>query len=697
LTAPLWVPLRLVLDLAGLCADGLYNLVARRGWFPDLRPPGPLMRRLLGLPALLIFPLWVTVELLGQGLARMAERATTIGLAVLIPGLLLLPVHGLAGFLSGIETGSVWVMVHAAVLADSVVILALAGWLRLMERALPTQRGSRPALRLVAVGVPSFVVGLLGIPLAPVWIPSLGMVWVSRRLLHTLVVRPMGDQLANRRAAAVAVLSLGLILGIALLGLGVLRSLHAIPGLASAPTPWLLVLFGGLILFPLLLTLIGTDPRSVTRFESFVAMRYLRGRRSGGFVSAITLISIVGVALGVCALNVVLGVMSGFETDLREKILGTTSHVLVFNYEGSFGDFEDAVETVNSVAGVTGSTPFIYTELMLKSSAAVTGAVLKGIHAPTVGSATDLPAMIERGPDGLLEGRAEGQALLDQLDTPVDFDPSKHLRPEDADLPGIVLGSELSDSLRVSVGDRVFVVSPNPNPGPLGTMTATMKPFRVAGIFYSGMYEYDAKSSYISLSAAQDFLKMEEQVGGIEVRVDDIYAAGDIARGVQKALGYPFWTRDWMDLNRSLFSALKLEKLAMGIILTFIVVVAALNIISALIMVVLEKGREIAILKAMGSTPLRIMKVFMIEGLVIGFIGTTLGTALGWLICWALERYRFIPLKTDVYYLDRLPVEISWATFAVVAAAAVGISFAATLFPSQKAADLDPVEGLRYE
>ena len=426
-------------------------------------------------------------------------------------------------------------------------------------------------------------------------------------------------------------------------------------------------------------------------FESFVGLRYLKARKNQSFISAITLFSILGVMVGVCALVVVLSVMSGFEEDLKRKILGTNSHAVVLRYGGDIDDYETVMKEALEVEGVKAATPFIYSEVMLSSESTGSGVILKGIDPATVGAVTDLVESIREGLRGPVLNDDEKQKILDTVDAPMT---GLHGGPA---FPGIIVGEELAHSLRLFTGDIVTVVSPVGDIGPMGMRTPRMRRFMVAGIFRSGMYEYDAKFTYISLKAAQDFFAKGDAVTGIELKVDDIYRAREIAADVQSALGYPYWTRDWMSMNKNLFSALYLEKIVMGVILGMIIVVAALNIISTLIMVVIEKGKEIAILKAMGANGVQIMKVFMIEGLIIGFIGTTLGLALGFFICYILDQTQLIKLNPDVYYLDTLPVEISGSMFALVALAALAVSFIATLYPSWQAARQDPVEGLRYE
>ncbi len=463
--------------------------------------------------------------------------------------------------------------------------------------------------------------------------------------------------------------------------------------------PALLFLLGKFYVFAIRMLLDLRRPRTakalVSRsrgaFEAFVGLRYLKAKKSQSFISAITLLSIVGVMVGVCALVVVLSVMSGFEDDLKSKILGTNSHAVVLKYGGDIEDYREVRKKTLEVPDVVGSTPFVYSEVMLTTATLGSGVILKGIDPATVGTVTDLVKSMTVGLDGPLTSLEEKQRAIERLD------PGESGGEEPGALPGLLVGEELALTSHILVGDTVTVVSPLGDIGPMGTRVPRFRQFRVVGLFHSGMYEYDAKFTYTSLSAAQRFLSMGDAVTGIELKVDDIYLAKEIAQIVDATLGYPYWTRDWMSMNKNLFSALYLEKIVMAIILGMIIAVAALNIISTLIMGVIEKGKEIAILKTMGATGIQVMKVFMIEGLIIGFIGTTLGLILGFGLCYILDKTHLIRLNPDVYYLDTLPVQISASMFALVALAAMTISFLATLYPSWRASKQDPVEGLRYE
>ncbi len=427
-----------------------------------------------------------------------------------------------------------------------------------------------------------------------------------------------------------------------------------------------------------------------------------------------TLISIGGVAIGVWALTVVLSVMSGFEADLKAKILGAHAHGVVLKYgQNDFTEWRDARKKVLAVPGVAAATPFLYNEVMLAAGQNLTGTVVKGIDVVTVGTVTDLARNVEEGklewldraadiPTSRLPREKDLEKLLDQSG----LGPSKGLKEKAAPrpgpppggeaLPGIVIGRELSRSLRAFVGDTVNVVSPFGDLGPAGPQPKS-RPFRVAAVFYSGMYEYDSKFAYVSLPEAQRFFGTGDSVTGLELKVKDVDAARPVMRRVLTALdGYPYRVKDWGEMNRNLFSALMMEKVVMAVILGFIVLVASFIIIATLVMLVLEKTREIAVLKSMGAGLPSIMKIFVAEGLIIGAVGTAFGLLLGWGTCLLVDKVG-IPLDPEVYYISNLPVRMEPTQFALVALAAMALSYLATIYPATKAARLRPVDGLRSE
>jgi lipoprotein-releasing system permease protein len=412
-------------------------------------------------------------------------------------------------------------------------------------------------------------------------------------------------------------------------------------------------------------------------YELFIGLRYLKAKRKQTFVSLITFISIAGVMVGVTALIVVIAVMNGFKEDLRDKILGVTSHVVISRFDGNISKYDEVRAEVEEVSGVSAATPFIYTQVMISSRKAISGAVLRGIEPKTASKVINLPKNLRAGSLEELEAEKKPEGMRST--------------------PGIILGNELARNIGVSRGEPVTVISPLGRLTPLGRVPRSQT-FRVAGIFDSGMYEYDSTIAYVSLWAAQRFLGIGDRVTGIEVRVDEIYEADRVAKAIGKALdGYPYWSRDWMRMNKNLFSALKLEKIVMFIILTLIILVAAFNIVGTLIMVVIEKTRDIAILKSMGATRSSIMKIFMIEGAVIGLVGTLLGLLGGYTLCKLLATYKFIELPSDVYYISTLPVQMNPFDVALIALAAIVITLAASVYPAWQASRFDPAEAIRYE
>ena len=406
------------------------------------------------------------------------------------------------------------------------------------------------------------------------------------------------------------------------------------------------------------------------RFEWFVCLRYLKAKRKQSFISLISLISVAGVMVGVMALIVVLAVMTGFTSEFRDKILGINSHVVVQEMGGSFPGYREAANAIGKVAGVTGVTPYIYSQTMLTGGLGGTGAVLRGIDPASARQVLDIDRHMVAG----------------SLD---------HLAGADHGLPGIILGKELANQLRVTVGDRVKLISAAGPLTPMGVLPK-LKACRVVGIFNTGMYEYDSALAYVDLATAQEFFDLGDAVHGLEVRVADIDLADQVAGRIEQSLGPGYLAKDWMRMNKNIFSALRLEKTALSVIMALVVLVAAFNIVSTLIMVVMEKTKDIAILKSMGATSGSIMRIFMYEGLVIGLTGTLLGLAGGLTLCEILSRYQFIQLP-DVYPISTLPVKVLPWDVALISCAAVLITFLATLYPSYQAAKIDPAVALRYE
>lgn len=423
-------------------------------------------------------------------------------------------------------------------------------------------------------------------------------------------------------------------------------------------------------------------------YEFFISLRYLRAKRKQVFVSVITLISIAGILLGVAALIIVLAVMNGFETDLRNKILGINSHVVLMEYGGPLRDYERAMQKTGKVKGVVATTPFIYSQAMLKKGESATGVILRGLAYESAFNVINLGKMREGSIAFLAEKNRQ----------------SLKLSAESASMPGVVIGKELAKNMGIFIFDMVHILSPQGISTPLG-MAPRIKKFLVVGIFDSGFYEYDSTLAFLSLKDCQEFLNMGTLVTGLEIKVDDIYRADKIARTLERQLGFPYWARHWMEMNKNLFSALRLEKRVMFIILSLIVLVAIFNVITTLIMVVMEKSRDIAILKSMGATSGSIMKIFIYQGLTIGIIGTVLGCAVGLAIASHLEKislfienlFGFKILPGDVYYLSSLPSLVNYGDVLIIVVGTLAISLLATIYPSRRASRLDPAEALRYE
>jgi lipoprotein-releasing system permease protein len=421
-------------------------------------------------------------------------------------------------------------------------------------------------------------------------------------------------------------------------------------------------------------------------YEVTVSFRYLKSRRRQMFISLITLISMGGVAVGVMVLIVVLAVMSGFETSLKDKILGMNSHIWVLPQNTrEITNYREVVAKVQAIPHVTLAAPFTTHEVMLMAEGRVAGTIVRGID----------PSRKEQLEEFRRYFRDQDLQQLFATDG-----------SSDAEAPGrrLALGRELARNLLTFPGQTVLVNSPLGVLTPAGILP-NMRRFTVSATFETGMYEYDAKLALMALSQAQDLFDMGDAVHGIEVKVDDIYRVRQVAEAIQSTLGVAFWTRDWMQMNRNLFAALRQEKVIMFIILVLIILVAAFNIVSTLVMLVMEKRADIAILKAMGARNASIRRIFVVEGLVIGTVGTVLGCIAGLLFTWnlqtisgAVERLlgiQFFP--PDVYFIDQLPARIDVVDIGAIVLTALCVSFLATLYPAWNASKLDPVVALRYE
>ena len=392
----------------------------------------------------------------------------------------------------------------------------------------------------------------------------------------------------------------------------------------------------------------------------------------------------VGVMIGVMTLNIVLAVMTGFEEDLRDRILGFNPHIVISSLQGFVDGYADVVDEVRQVPDVVAVAPFVYGQVMVSAGQSVSGSLVRGVDPSLASAVVDIGAHLSFGELGQL---GQKQELTFQTEETV----------QTVQLSGVLVGHELARQLGVLVGDPINIISPlSTTPGPLGVIPR-VKRFMVVGVFDSGMFEYDSALIYMSLADAQQFFTLGEQVTGVEVKIHDVYQAQTVARELESVLGFPYTARDWTEVNSNIFAALKLEKVVYFIVLLLIVLVAAFNIIATLIMVVMEKRKDIAVLKSMGATGNAMSRVFIYKGLMIGVAGTLMGTLLGWIGCWLLDRYEFIELPKDVFYVSTLPVKMYAENFFIVGVASVLICLLATIYPARQAARLAPVEVIRYE
>ncbi len=406
-------------------------------------------------------------------------------------------------------------------------------------------------------------------------------------------------------------------------------------------------------------------------FEWFISFRYLRARHKQKFISLISLISVAGITMGVMALIVVLAVYSGFTNGLRDQILGINAHIIVQRLGGIIPEYTLYRDRIMTVDSVTGATPYLYTQTLLSGPRGGTGVILRGVDPATAKGVIALPEQMTEG-------------TIDDL-----------ISLEDAKLPNIILGTIMASDLHVLVGDKVRLISPSGPLTPMGIIPK-IKTCIISGIFESGMYEYDSTIAYMHIPDVQNFLEIGDVAHGIEVTVLEkkLNQADLVGKQIVDSLGSTFVAKDWMAMNANLFAAFKLEKIGMFICVALIILVAALNIISALIMVVMEKEQHIAILKSMGATSSSIMKIFFYQGLVIGLGGTFLGVLGGLGLCEILSRYKFIELPSNVYPMNTLPIKVLPMDVTIIAISAIVITLSATLYPSWKAAQVKPAEVL---
>jgi len=452
------------------------------------------------------------------------------------------------------------------------------------------------------------------------------------------------------------------------------------------------------------------------RFELFVATRYLRAKRRQAFIGVITGISILGVAAGVASLIVALAINNGFRQDLQARLLGSTAHISLLRVESDgMRDWRPLLDKLSKQPHVVAAAPAIYEQVLISRGPRARGAVLKGmlpqyerkvsdlLKTVTLGSAAALeetPAVGTGGSDLGASSKANSNATAagegarsTQTESPDDL---AGVQQRVAAMPPIILGKDLAEEIGATVGSVVLVTSPQGELTPFGMVPKYIR-FHVAGIFNSGFFDYDSSWAFIRLSDAQELFGLGDVISVIQFKLDDIYLAGDVARALEQAAGHGFMATSWMEQNKPLFRALRLERVVTFITIGLIVFVAALNILISLIMMVMEKTKDIAVLMSLGTKKAQIRRVFVAQGVLIGVIGTAIGLVLGYAISWAGGHYHFISLAPEVYSIDYVPFAPRLIDGVIVALVSIGISFVATIYPSWSAARILPAEALRYE
>lgn len=638
----------------------------------------------LGINALTVLFFGSAVVVL-ERFARAARRWSSVAVAAVAVSVLA------AGLLRGLhdpaatdETRAAlasWPGAFGASLAICLLCIGLA-WVLL--RFLPSATLGRVALLALGLGYAVLVGGLgsVGWAIAPPLVALLAwgaLVWRRRGR----AAGPTGEAaLPGEAEGLLRILGLALLVGVPL----ALALPEAQPPVASSGAAVLLAM--GLLVFFGLLPLAAAGLLDVRgTVEWFIAVRYLVAKRRQTFISVITLICVGGVAVGVWLIITVLSVMNGFERTWRDEIIGNRAHFTVHSGLGAFGDYRAKLDAVREVPGVVGAAPYLDAEGMVRGGAGeIVGVRVRGIDPALVGQVTDLP-------EDVVAGDLDDLEVRDPADEGVEG------------APGIVIGSELSSSLGLTVGDRLLFVSPFGGPmTPLGP-APRLKPFRVAAIFRSSFFQWDEAFTYTSLAAAQELRRADDVVDGIEVKVEDFYRSQRIGEAVREKLGFPYYARDWKEYFPAFFQALKTERVMMFFLLTMIMVVAAFVIVATLIMMIMEKTSDIAILKTMGAPDASIERIFAIEGTLIGVVGTLVGVVMGIVVTtqldWIQRQIEAITgidtLPASVYQLSSLPWEIDPVQVAVVAGIAMVLSLGATLLPSRQGARLDPAEALRYE
>lgn len=412
-------------------------------------------------------------------------------------------------------------------------------------------------------------------------------------------------------------------------------------------------------------------------YSLFIASRYLTSRNKRTFISVISLMSVLGVAIGVAALVIVMSVYNGVTQEMREKILGANPHIMIMSMQaGSFGPEAakgrgDVIERIRETPGVVSATPFLYAEVLLSTPQGATGLVVRGIDPELAAESMPMLRHLESGSVDNL-AREEGPA-------------------------GMLVGHDLARRFHLSVGSRVNLMSPAGQRTTAG-FVPKLRSFRVEGIFKSGMSDFDSRLAYVPISAAQDLMGYPDgHVSGVEAFVEDPYKARDIASDMAASLGAPFYARNWIDMNANLFAALQLERFGMFIVLLMVILVGSFSIITSLVMLVMEKTKDIAILMSMGATGAGVRRIFMLQGAIIGAVGTGIGYVLGIVLALLLKKYQFIELPPGVYMMDTLPVIIEPLDLLIIGAVSMLMCFVATIYPARQASRLVPAEALRYE
>ncbi|HZS96976.1 MAG TPA: FtsX-like permease family protein [Terriglobales bacterium] len=446
------------------------------------------------------------------------------------------------------------------------------------------------------------------------------------------------------------------------------------------------------------------------RFELFVATRYLRAKRRQAFIGVITAISILGVAAGVASLIVALAINNGFRQDLQQRLLGSTSHVSLLRVQSDgIKEWPALLERLRHERHVVAAAPAIYEQVLISRGPRARGAVLKGMIPSYERRVSDLLSTVRIGSADALEETSGGAtasqdsnsdnnstSTADRSVRPTTADSLADVHDRVAAMPPIILGKDMADELGAGVGSVVLVTSPQGELTPFG-MVPKYNRFRVVGIFNSGFYDYDTSWAFTRLSDAQRLFGLGDLISVIQFKVDDIYQADGIGKELEQAAGQGFMATSWMEQNRALFRALRLERLVTFITIGLIVFVAALNILISLTMMVMEKTKDIAVLRSMGTRKSQIRRLFVAQGLLIGLIGTSIGLVLGFALSWAGARYHLISLAPEVYSIDYVPFAPRALDGVLVALVAIGISFVATMYPSWSAARILPAEALRYE